>query len=60
MTLLIGSCAKSLPAKPEVIDTACGWVKPLYLTERDIIVMDSQTKRDVLAYNLAWKFNCNH
>lgn len=46
MTMLIGSCAKSLPG-PVVVDTACSWVRIIYLTDHDIDVLDMQTKRDI-------------
>lgn len=58
MTMLTVSCAKTLPAKPEVTDTACDWVNIIYLTEHDIEVMDRQTKKDILAHNKSWKANC--
>ena len=58
MTMLTASCAKNLPAKPEVTDTACDWVNIIYLTEHDIEVMDRQTKKDILAHNKAWQANC--
>lgn len=57
MTMLIGSCAKSLPA-PVVVDTACSWIRILYLTDHDIDVLDRQTKRDILAHNKAVQANC--
>ena len=41
-----------------VVDTACDWVKPIYLTDHDIDVLDRQTKRDILAHNKAWQANC--
>lgn len=50
MTLLIGSCAKDLPASV-VVDIACSWVRIIYLTDHDIDVLDKQTKRDILANN---------
>ncbi|WP_312805651.1 hypothetical protein [Atlantibacter hermannii] len=56
--MLIVSCAKTLPAKPEVIDTACSWVQIIYLTDHDIDVLDRQTKKDILAHNKAWVKNC--
>ncbi|WP_250844435.1 hypothetical protein [Escherichia coli] len=56
--MLIVSCATTGPA-PVVVDTACDWVKPIYLTDHDIAVMDKQTKRDILVHNKAWKVNCN-
>ncbi|WKW04218.1 hypothetical protein QY077_05655 [Klebsiella oxytoca] len=56
--MLIVSCAKTLPAKPEVTDTACDWVNFIYLTDHDIYVLDKQTKRDILAHNKALVKNC--
>ncbi|WP_454551246.1 hypothetical protein [Klebsiella aerogenes] len=55
--MLIGSCAKSLPA-PVVVDTACNWVRIIYLTDDDIDVLDKQTKRDILAHNKSVLANC--
>ena len=58
MTMLIASCVRNLPAKPEVTDTACDWVNIIYLTEHDIAVLDKQTKRDILAHNKSVLANC--
>lgn len=58
MTMLIASCAKDLPA-PVVVDTACSWVRIIYLTDHDIDVLDKQTKRDILAHNKAVQANCS-
>ncbi|HCM7509631.1 hypothetical protein ACU601_20055 [Klebsiella aerogenes] len=55
--MLIGSCAKSLPA-PVVVDTACNWVRIIYLTDHDIDALDKQTKRDILAHNKSVLANC--
>ncbi|WP_064353138.1 hypothetical protein [Klebsiella oxytoca] len=55
--MLIASCAKTLPA-PVVVDTACNWVRVIYLTDHDIDVLDRQTKRDILAHNKAVQVNC--
>ncbi|EIW8809120.1 hypothetical protein BJQ64_16745 [Klebsiella pneumoniae] len=55
--MLIGSCAKSLPALV-VVDTACSWVRIIYLTDHDIDVLDKQTKRDILAHNKSVLANC--
>ncbi|WP_333497519.1 hypothetical protein [Kluyvera sp. CHPC 1.2972] len=55
--MLIASCGNR-GSVPVVVDTACDWVKPLYLTDHDIDAMDKQTKRDVLAHNKAWQTNC--
>ncbi|EMM7533045.1 hypothetical protein RVW77_001797 [Citrobacter braakii] len=56
--MLTVSCAETLPAKPEVTDTACDWVSIIYLTEHDIEVMDRQTEKDILAHNKAVQINC--
>ncbi|HHG8626233.1 TPA: hypothetical protein ACPYUI_002820 [Raoultella ornithinolytica] len=57
MTTLIGSCASTSPA-PVVVDTACSWVRIIYLTDHDIDVLDKQTKRDILAHNSLVTANC--
>ncbi|HBQ6299668.1 TPA: hypothetical protein L8N02_005823, partial [Klebsiella pneumoniae] len=44
---------------PVVVDTACSWVRIIYLTDHDIDVLDKQTKRDILAHNRTVKRNCN-
>ncbi|QQE41469.1 hypothetical protein [Enterobacter asburiae] len=41
-----------------VIDNPSDWVKPIYLTDHDIDVMDRQTKKDIMAQNKAWQANC--
>ncbi|WP_237729443.1 hypothetical protein [Lelliottia amnigena] len=55
--MLIASCV-TRGGVPVVVDTACDWVKPIYLTDHDIDVMDNQTKRDILAGNRSWLSNC--
>ncbi|WP_262788467.1 hypothetical protein [Enterobacter cloacae] len=55
--MLISSCV-TRGSVPVVVDTACDWVKPIYLTDHDIAVMDRQTKKDILAHNKAWHANC--
>ncbi|EOP1672729.1 hypothetical protein E5S54_24045 [Escherichia coli] len=56
--MLTTSCAKAIPAKPEVTDTTCDWVNIIYLTEHDITVLDKQMKRDILAHNKSVQANC--
>ncbi|ORJ50575.1 hypothetical protein B2M27_09890 [Kluyvera intermedia] len=56
--MLIGSCATTGPVKVEVVDTACDWVNPIYLTSQDIRVMDPKTKQDILIHNNSWRSNC--
>ncbi|MCV5180061.1 hypothetical protein OFC21_32070, partial [Escherichia coli] len=58
MAMLTVSCAKDLPEKTAVTDTACDWVNIIYLTEHDITVQDKQTKRDILAHNKSVQANC--
>ncbi|MDS7870691.1 hypothetical protein AB4O99_12055 [Klebsiella pasteurii] len=55
--MLIGSCASNSP-DPVVVDTACIWVRVIYLTDHDIDVLDMQTKRDILAHNKSELANC--
>ncbi|EMY2568770.1 hypothetical protein [Klebsiella pneumoniae] len=55
--MLTASCVSTSPA-PVVVDTACSWVRVIYLTEHDIDVMDRQTKRDILAHNKSVLANC--
>ena len=43
---------------PVVIDSSCLWVKPILVTESDILTMDDRTKRAILAHNKKWKANC--
>ncbi|TQD32209.1 hypothetical protein FKC79_10020 [Enterobacter hormaechei] len=44
---------------PVVVKTACDWVKPIYLTDHDIDILDRQTKKNILTYNKAWQANCH-
>ncbi|HHL3463929.1 TPA: hypothetical protein ACQ51Y_000038 [Klebsiella pneumoniae] len=55
--MLIASCVGTSPA-PVVVDTACNWVRVIYLTDHDIDVLDKQTKRDILAHNKSARTNC--
>lgn len=58
MLILISSCQTNGPADPVVVDTACNWVVPIYLTKNDINVLDPQTKRAILAHDEKWEVNC--
>lgn len=57
MTMLTASCSIN-GGGPTVIDTACDWVRPIYVTANDVKVMDPQTKKDVLVHNETWRANC--
>lgn len=43
---------------PVVVDTACNWVVPVYVTANDVKVLDAQTKRAILSHNEKWKAIC--
>ncbi|PAO06148.1 hypothetical protein CIW61_01085 [Enterobacter cloacae] len=55
--MLIASCV-TRGSVPVVVDTACDWVKPIYLTEHDIYTMERQTKKDILTHNKIWMAYC--
>ncbi|MCC9326961.1 hypothetical protein N8T01_03430 [Enterobacter hormaechei subsp. steigerwaltii] len=59
VSILIAGCVGG-PPKPNYVfvHDSCDWVRPLYLTDHDIDVMDRQTKKDILAHNKAWQANC--
>ena len=46
------------PARTEVVDTSCAWVKPIILTKADVMTLDDETKRAILMHNKTWKKNC--
>lgn len=53
------SCGKTGSTNSTVVvDTACNWVKPIFVTESDILTMDERTKRAILTHNKTWKANC--
>ncbi|MFH7926301.1 hypothetical protein QCJ92_00001745 [Enterobacter roggenkampii] len=56
--MLIASCV-TRGSVPVVVDTACDWVKPIYLTDHDIDVMGRQTKKDFLAHNKLLQSKCS-
>lgn len=56
--MLIASCGTTGPVRVDVVDTACDWVKPIYGTAHDWLVLDKQTKRDILTHNKVWQVNC--
>ncbi|URM24033.1 hypothetical protein JJN11_05785 [Leclercia adecarboxylata] len=57
--MLMTSCAETGSTNSTVVvDTACNWVKPILVTEADILSMDERTKRAILTHNKTWKANC--
>ena len=64
LVLLTGCAATCLsPALPEVVtktrivDTACDWVKPIYLDKSDVLT--DATAKSILAHDQAGAKNCN-
>lgn len=57
MVTLMSGCAKS--GDVLTVDTACNWVKPIYLTDADIMTLDPQTKRAILIHNESWFKVCD-
>ncbi|MGM5709607.1 hypothetical protein AAIE16_23285, partial [Enterobacter hormaechei] len=52
MSALTAGCVGGTPKASYVfVHDSCDWVKPIYLTDHDIDVMNHQTKRDILAHN---------
>lgn len=60
MLTLISSCKSGadLPAPPKVIDTACDWVQPIYVTDNDLAHMSPETKRAILTHDEKWQAKC--
>ncbi|RLR18458.1 hypothetical protein D8L93_00790 [Sodalis-like symbiont of Bactericera trigonica] len=56
----IRGCGKScaIPTLPAIVDTGCSWVTPLYLTDRDIGLLDARTKRALLMHSETVERNC--
>jgi len=52
---LLSGCQTCPPAPaPRVVDTGCSWVMPLIASAQDT----PETKREILAYELARQKNC--
>lgn len=49
--------APEVVTKTRVVDTACDWVKPIYLDKTDVLSDD--TARAILAHNQAGAKTCN-
>ena len=61
MALLISGCATNGPKtnpEPVIVDTACDWVKPIYVTSHDVDVMDPKTKAAILSHDESWQKIC--
>lgn len=69
MALLLASCATNGPAtsnaqsiadvvqtKPVVVDTACKWVNPIYISKADLL--SEGTAKQILALNRTYVARC--
>lgn len=63
IALLAGCAAPACPPPPEpvtktrIVDTACDWVKPIYLDKSD--VLSDATAKAILAHDQAGEKACN-
>jgi hypothetical protein len=51
--LALAACA---PPPPVTTDTACLWVRPIYISGQDALTDETATQ--ILAHNEKWKGNC--
>ncbi|MBT9432612.1 hypothetical protein JZM24_11640 [Candidatus Sodalis endolongispinus] len=60
LAMSISGCGKSgaIPMLPTIVDTGCSWVTPLYLTDKDIDLLDARTKKALLMHNETVQKNC--
>ncbi|MGP4140930.1 hypothetical protein [Sodalis praecaptivus] len=60
LAMSIAGCGKNgaIPMPPAIVDTGCSWVTPLYLTDRDIDLLDARTKKALLMHNETVEKNC--
>jgi len=47
---------ETVQTKPVVIDTACKWVQPIYISKDDVLT--DGTARQILAHNKAYVVAC--
>lgn len=60
MLLMTGCATSGQKTDPQVVtvDTACDWVKPIYLTRHDVDVMAEKTKVAILTHDESWQKIC--
>lgn len=56
MLMLLSSCTTG--GSVRVIDTACSWVRPVYLTRAEIDALSQTTQRAILMNNENWDRKC--
>ncbi|CAJ2908317.1 Uncharacterised protein [Burkholderia pseudomallei] len=49
-------CEPQIVAKTRIVDTACDWARPIYVSRTDVLSDD--TARQILAHNMAGAKNC--
>lgn len=49
-------CEPQIVTKTRIVDTACDWARPIYVSKTDVLSDD--TARAILAHNLAGSKNC--
>ena len=54
---LVSACSNK-EDKYIYVHDSCSWLRIIYLTDHDIDVLDTQTKRDILAHDKSVQANC--
>ncbi|KVV57914.1 hypothetical protein WT49_02430 [Burkholderia territorii] len=49
-------CEPQIVTKTRIVDTACDWARPIYVSKTDVLSDD--TARQILAHNMAGAKNC--
>ncbi|KML48101.1 hypothetical protein VL15_30515 [Burkholderia cepacia] len=49
-------CEPQIVTKTRIVDTACDWARPVYVSKTDVLSDD--TARQILAHNMAGAKNC--
>ncbi len=49
-------CEPQIVTKTRIVDTACDWARPIYVSKTDVLSDD--TARQILAHNTAGAKNC--
>ncbi|WP_083253006.1 hypothetical protein [Burkholderia latens] len=49
-------CEPQIVTKTRIVDTACDWTRPIYVSKTD--VLNDDTARQILAHNMAGAKNC--
>lgn len=52
----VAPCEPQIVTKTRIVDTACDWARPIYVSKTDVLSDD--TARAILAHNMAGAKNC--